>query len=281
MKILSLSILLATQSALAFVSGPSSINAGENYISIGSQAEGGKLEPNANRDSFQKAKIDIYKLKYARGFEGLLGLGRSNLYFEYGSFTSGKEQVGSTVFYEKDQGSYLTLGLSGDLVHDLEKQFGFYFQITPSKSYNEKKFSNPRLDTFALGITSAFNITDNFFQKNLIHYGAGDGKDQNSYLAVDTGFGYRLNHLVGRQMTITGSLFLEADTTERKDALYDNAFSPAGTQDRIRAFKYGTVIGLDVAITQNINLNFNRLEKNGGYDARATEVNTLGLGFKF
>lgn len=274
-------IMIISSQALAFVSGPSSVNEGENYVSMTIQNERGKIEPNENKSSYQSAQIDINKLKYVRGFEGGFGFSRSNLYIELTQHNSAEEKVGSTLFYEKDQGSSMTIGFSGDLVHDLEKQLGVYFQLSPLRNYNENKFSNPRLDTYSFGITSAFNVTDNLFQKNLIHYGSGDGSDQNSYLAVDTGFGYRLNHLVQRQMTIFTSLFLEADTTERKDSRYDDAFSPAGTQDRIRAFKYGTVIGVDVAVTQEMNLSITQLQKLGGYDARATRIFTASIGLKF
>ncbi|MBK7844174.1 MAG: hypothetical protein IPJ71_10835 [Bdellovibrionales bacterium] len=279
-KLLTILLFLPT-AAMAFVSGPSSVGAGENYIGIGTQSERGKVEPNENRSSFQGAQIDIYKLKYVRGFEGLLGLGSSNVYFESGSFSSSKEQVGSTLFYERDQGSYLTLGLSGDFVHELEKQFGFYVQASPLRSYNKDKFSNPRLDMFAVGLTSAFNITDDFFQRNLIHYGSGEGSHQNSYLAIDTGFGYRLNRLGGRPLTVSGSLFLEADMSERNDPAYDAAFSPSGTRDRVRAFKYGTLLGADMGITNRINLSVNYLQKLGGYDARSTKIYTANIGFKF
>lgn len=281
MKILFFSILFTSIGGFAFVSGPSSVNEGENYLSAGVQSERGKVEPNENRASFQDAQIDVYKLKYVRGLEGLFGLSRANVYVEYGRFSSAQEQVGATLFYEKDQGSYLTLGLSGDFSHNLERQFGFYIQISPRREYNKNKFSNPRLDLFALGITSAFNVTDHFFQRNLIHIGSGDGTNQNSYLAVDTGFGYRMNHLLGRQFSIFGSLFLEADTSERKDPAYDLAFSASGEQDRIRSFKYGTVIGIDAALTNEVNLSLNSLQKLGGYDARSTQIYTLNLGFKF
>lgn len=281
MKLILITTFLLSNSAMAFVSGPSSVSEGENYVSVGIQAERGKVEPNENRASYQDAQIDIYKLKYVRGLEGFLSLSRSNFYLEYGSFASAKEQVGSTLFYEKDQGSYITLGFSGDIVHDLEKQFGFYLQASPVRSYNTNKFSNPRLDLFAIGLTSAFNVSDNFFQRNLIHYGSGDGTNQNSYLAIDTGFGYRLNHLVGRQLTIAGSLFLEADIAERKDASYDAAFSPTGTQDRIRSFKYGTLFGVDMALTDSIGINVNYLQKLGGYDARSTQIFTGSIGYKF
>lgn len=281
MKILFFSILFTSLGGFAFVSGQSSVNEGENYLSAGVQSERGKVEPNENKASFQDAQIDIYKLKYVRGLEGQFGLSRSNFYIEYGRFSSAQEQVGATLFYKKDQGSYLTLGLSGDFLHDLERQFGFYIQISPNREYNKNKFSNPRLDLFALGITSAFNVTNHFFQRNLIHFGSGDSTNQNSYLAIDTGFGYRMNHLLGRQFSFFGSLFLEADTSERKDQAYNLAFSAPGEQDRIRSFKYGTVTGIDTALTDEVNLSLNSLQKLGGYDARSTQIYTLNLGFKF
>lgn len=274
-------ILFFSLNAAAFVAGPSTVNAGESYINLGTQQESGTVEPNANKASFQSAKINLTKLRYVYGLEGLLGSSRSNLFAEYGYFSSAAEQVGANLFYSADKGSYLTLGLAVDLVHELDRQFGVYFQVSPSRSYNKDKFSNPRFDTFAVGLTSAFDITENIFQRNLIHFGSGDGSHQNSYLAVDVGFGYRLNQLLSRQFSLLTSLFLEADTSERTDTAYDTAFSPAGTTDRIRAFKYGTVIGFDAAVTEQINLSFSSLQKLGGYDARSTLIYNAGLGYKF
>jgi len=247
MRIFIIATVLVSNSAMAFVSGPSSVNAGEQYLSIGTQAERGKVEPNENKASFQSAQINIYKLKYVRGLESLPGLSTSNVYF----------------------------------VHEADKQLGFYAQLSPGRTYNKNKFSNPRLDLFALGLTTSFNVTDNLFQRNLIHYGSGDTPSQNAYLVVDTGFGYRLNQLAGRPFTIAGSLFFEADMTERTDPSYDAAFSPSGTQDRIRAFKYGTLLGVDVALTNKVNLNINYLQKLGGYDARSTQIYTANIGYKF
>lgn len=279
-KLFSIAMLLSSTS-FGFVAGPSAVNENENYLSLGLQSERGKIEPNENKASYQNAHIDVYRLKYVKGLGDALGFGRANVYTEYGSFASSEEKIGNQLFYEKDKGSFLNLGLSIDLIHDLEKQFGLYVQVTPLKDYNKDKFSNPRIDKFAFGINSAFSVTENFFQKSLIHYGSGDGSSQNSYLAIDAGFGYKLNHLIGRQMTLTGSLFLEVDTSERKDDKYDIAFSPSGSPDRIRAFKYGTLVGFDVALTKDVNLNANFLQKLGGYDARSTEIYTVSLGFKF
>ena len=238
--------LFFSSTTFAFVSGPSAVNSGESSIVAGTQVERGKVEPNENRSSYQDAKIDVYKIKYVRGFEDILGFTRSSIFLEYGQFTSAEEKVASTLFYEKDKGVYATLGISADVLHEIERQFGFYIQLSPLRQYNKMKFSNPRLDLYAFGLTSAFNISDNFFQKNLIHFGSGDNSDQNSYIAIDSGFGYRLNKYLEIPVTLGTSLFIEADTSQRKDASYDASFSPVSTEDRIRAFKYGTVIGADI-----------------------------------
>lgn len=281
MKKILLVFLFICQNSHAFVSGPGSIDVNENFISLSSQVERGKIEPNENKASFQSAQMDIYKLRYVRGLRNFLGMNHLNVYIEYGEFSSNKEQVGTTLFYERNLGSFLTVGASGDIVHDLEKQFGIYLQATPIRNYNKDKFSNPRLDVFAFGVTTTAKLTNNFFQKNLIHIGAGDKPNQNSYLAIDTGFGYKLDELANRQLSLSASLFLEADTVERKDERYDAAFSPSGTQDRVRAFKYGTLLGLDMAISKKINLKINYLQKLGGYDARSTQIYTMNLGYKF
>jgi len=181
-------IFVVSGVAYGFVSGPSALNPGENSLVAGTQIERGNVEPNENRSSYQDAKIDVYKLKYARGFDEILGFSSSSIFLEYGQFTSAEERVASTLFYEKDKGTYVTLGFSTDVLHEIDRQFGFYIQLSPHRGYNQKKFSNPRLDLYTFGLTSAFNISGNLFHKNLIHYGSGDGSDQNSYLAIDSGF---------------------------------------------------------------------------------------------
>ena len=273
--------LISTSKVSAFVSGPSAVNPGENALIAGTQIERGKVEPNENRLSYQDAKIDIYKIKYVRGLENILGFSHASVFLEYGQFASAEEKVAATLFYKNDKGSYATIGFSADVLHEIDRQFGFYIQLYPLRDYNKKKFSNPRLDLFAFGLTSAFNITDNFFQKNLIHRGSGDGADQNSYLAVDSGLGYRLNRYLEIPVTLAGSLFIEVDTSQRKDAAYDASFTPGGGEDRISAFKYGTVMGADISLSKNLSLNFNYLRKLGGYDARSTEIYTFNLGIKF
>jgi hypothetical protein len=267
--------------AYALVSGPSTPQADEQIIIYSNQAERGKVEPNENRNSFQSADIQIQRLNYSHGIKDFLGLDRSHIFVELGQFKSAKEQVGATLFYDEDSGDYVNIGFSADLSHHLDRNLGFYFNYSLARNYNKEKFSNPRLDQFAFGFTTAAEVTENIFHKTLLHFGSGDSKAQNSYLAADIGFGYKLNLLLGRLSSFSTSVFLEADTAERFDAKYDVGFSPVGTQDRIRAFKYGTVIAFETELTKALFVGATHLQKLGGYDARSTQITSFQVGYKF
>lgn len=280
-SIIVVALFLLSLNSRALVSGVSAVGEGESRLAVENQIESGKIEPNENRASFQDADIKINRLRYSYGLGNVLGLSFVSLNLEYGQFSSKEERVAGTLFYAADSGNYATLGLSGEILHDIDRVFGFYLNATPSSKYDKKKFSNPRIDTFAFGLTSSFNISENVFYKNLFHYGSGDGTDQNAYFAVDTGFGFRLANLVRFPLVLSSTLFFEADLKDRFDASYDAAFSAPGRTDRIRAFKYGTLIGLNAEVTDSIGLLFESLQKLGGYDARSTQITKVGLSYKF
>lgn len=279
--LLVLGSVLAALNSYALVSGVSVVGEGENRLTLENQIERGQVEPNENKASFQDADIKINRLRYSYGLGNVLGLKFVSLNLEYGQFISKEERVASTLFYAADRGNYAAIGISGEILHDADRVFGFYLNATPSSNYDKKKFSNPRIDLFSVGLTSSFNISKNVYYKNLLHYGSGDGPDQNSYFAVDTGFGFRLSDLVQAPLVLSSTLFFEADLKDRFDSSYDNAFSAPGRTDRIRAFKYGTLVGLSAEITDNIGVVLDHLQKLGGYDARSTQITKVGLSYKF
>ena len=90
-----------------------------------------------------------------------------------------------------------------------------------------------------------------------------------------------MNKLVNFPLVFATSLFLEADLKDRFDSSYDAAFSATGESDRIRAFKYGTLLGVSAEVTKEISLSFDYLQKLGGYDARSTQISKFSVGYKF
>ena len=281
MRLLILLFLMAMNHAYALVGGSDTLGANEHRISFEAQIERGKVEPNENKTSFQNANINIHRIKYSQGLSDFSVLLQPTLNFEYGHFNSAEEKVGATSFYAKDSGYYSNLGISADFIHDPDKQFGFYLNFRPIVKYNVNKFSNPRLDKFSLGITNSSNFTENVFQKNQIHFGSGDGKAQNPYLAVNNGFGFRLNQYFDKPSILSAGLVFEADLKDRYDDSYDAAFSAPGKPDRVRAFKYGVLVGVNMDILRSLSVSVDFLQKLGGYDARATQIAKAGLNYKF
>ncbi len=90
-----------------------------------------------------------------------------------------------------------------------------------------------------------------------------------------------MNDNLSEPATVSAGLFIEADMKDRADGAYDSVFSPPSRSDRVRTFKYGLVFSGDVALTEALYLNASRLEMQGGYDARATEIYNVGFGYKY
>lgn len=274
-------LLFTINESYSFVSSSSSISEGENKLVIGTQLERGVIEPNENMNSYQKASINIYRLKHLYGLRDHSFMNEVNFSTEFIQFTSVEEKVGVNLFYPSDKGYALKFGYSGDILHDSQKKIGLSFHLAPLREYNKNKFSNPRLDLFTFGINSFFELTDILFLKTLLHYGSGDDNYQNSSFLFEHAFGYRLDKLLHRTSTFSTGLLIEADTKERFDTNYDRIFSPLNRNDRIRAFKYGITFGFETAITQSLILNANYLQKIAGYDARATQVLDFNFGYLF
>ena len=63
----------------ALVGGVNAIDEGENRISLEAQTEGGKIEPNENKASYQDANIKINRLKYTYGLGDFFKLSTDSL----------------------------------------------------------------------------------------------------------------------------------------------------------------------------------------------------------
>ncbi|NJL23876.1 MAG: hypothetical protein HC902_00940 [Calothrix sp. SM1_5_4] len=243
--------------------------------------ERGKVEPNENRDSYQSAEIDIYKLSLARGF-GDLSFGKDHfLRFDYSRFTSGKEQVGSQVFYEKDTGNVATFIYGFNFVHELSYSAGVYLSVSPLTDYNKEKFSTPRVDLWSIGLKSGLEINSSWFLEGLLHYGSGIPGQQNSYVAFTQLVGLKLAETIAFPLTLKFGPYAELDMQDRNDSKYDTAFSAPGRTDRIRSMKIGTVSSLDAEISRNWYVSAGYVQKLGGYDAPATNATFASLGVKF
>lgn len=265
--------------AAALVSGPSALSAGEWNVEMRTVFERGKIEPNENRASFQSAQIDIYKLTVARGLSDLPFGQDHSVRLDYLRFTSGREAVGAQVFYEQDTGNVATLTYGFNFVHEASYSAGMYLSASPLTNYNQRKFSSPRVDLWALGLKTGLEISEAWILENSVHYGSGIPGRQNAYVAFTQLAGFKFS--LGVPLTLKLGPYAELDMQERVDAEYDAAFSAPGRSDRIRSMKVGTVISLDAKISSKWYLGAGYVQKLGGYDAPATNASFASLGAKF
>lgn len=279
-KSLILFILVSIRS-FGLVTGSSVIDENEKRIELRVTQERGKIEPNENRASFQSAKIDINQLAYTQSIGEIDGWGKDHFFkIDYKAFTSGEESVSNQEFYARDEGKALTLSYGLSFAHELSHVVSFYVSFSPLVDFNKKKFSVPRIDTFSFGIPVSVELNNRWYLEMLTHYGSGLSSDQNSYLSFSNQIGYRFIGVTSRPFFAKYGVYAELDTNERRDANYDQAFSPTGTSDRIRSMKYGTITGLDFDFDR-FYVGLTYVQKLGGYDAPATNAVSFSLGGKF
>lgn len=274
-------LVIFSLQANALVSSPSAVSEGQWNVELKSTLERGKIEPNENRSSFQTAEIDIHQLSVTKGVESF-SLGSDYfLRLDLKYLKSGAEEVSGQVFYAADTGHAVTLTGGFNLVHDPAYKAGLYFSLTPVAEFNKDKFSVPRVDLWGLGFKSSIELSRTFFIEDSLHYGSGLPGHQNSYLAFTHLFALRLDAAVESQASIKWGPYAELDTSERRDSKYDAAFSPAGTQDRIRSMKVGVISSIEFGLTRETYGSVTYVQKLGGYDAPATTALSIALGANF
>lgn len=270
-------VLLAVDS-WGLVISPTGVNFDGYLIEYKLIQERGKIEPNENPNSFQDAKIDINQFSVTKGLHGLVTKGKDHyLRIDYKDFKSGQEQVSGQLFYEQDRGQNLMLTLGMNFVHELQYKAGIYMAYSPLVDFNEEKFSVPRVDLWQLGLTSAVQLSDEWFMENQLHYGSGIDNKQNGYIVLNQLVGYKFDSAFDLPLLFKYGPYLESDTEQRQDKKYDAAFFPSGPSDRVRSMKYGVNMHISYTLNQKYVLAIGEVQKLGGYDAVATRAYYFSL----
>lgn len=273
-------IMLNSISAHALVSSQAQGNEGDWRMELRTILERGKVEPNENRASFQRAKINTLEASATHYF----GAGFGSRHFaklQVRTFQSGREEAGGQEFHRRDNGQAFTLTYGFDPVHELRYSLGIYASLTPYAKFNRRKFSQPRIDLASLGAQLAVGLSDSLSLDTLLHFGLGYSRQQNSYFAFSQAIGWNLEPALGLPAAIKFGPYAEIDLQDRYDEKYDSAFSALGRSDRIRAAKFGLLGGLDFGLGGGWYGGLTYVQKLGGYDAAATNATSANLGLKF
>jgi len=301
--------LLPARPAMAFI--PTSVGGhpGELDLNLQLGFERGKIEPNENPDSFQRARgFNLYTLGvgYTLGDFGAFQDVTLRLQGTY--YTSPPERSDRTVndrpldptrcvaparldgsvceFHPSDRGGLVTLTASANFVHKADFSFGAFVQGTVALGVDLEKFANPPVHHIGAGLTLGVHLTSWLGFESLTFVGLGTrpfGTEQNGAVALSNLLVFEAPRWVlPWKAGVKLGPYAELDLNERFDPVYDAAYSgtaPDGSprRDRIRASRFAVSILPYFLVTDAVAVEGGYVQKLFGYDARATQFFYVGV----
>jgi hypothetical protein len=133
-------------------------------------------------------------------------------------------------FHAEDRGTIVTASISAAVAHDPKYAFGLYLRGQAPLGMDLDKFANPRIDYFSGGWQAGVELTDWLGYESILFVGGGTrpfGKQQNGAVALNNLLHFRARRwLLPWKAGVKIGPYVEGDLHERFDARYDAAFSP-------------------------------------------------------
>jgi hypothetical protein len=309
--VVSLATILLPSAAHGFVAAPVGGHPGEIDANLRVGFERGKVEPNENQASWQKAQWEIYQvgLGYTVGNVGPLQdfyFRVDNTFFRSPAETNAPDRLvnpdaappavclgrvledGVCEFHPSDSGWLLSPTVGFNFVHEATHSFGMFVTGTIPIGVNLSRFTLPKIDYVAGGTQLGVHITSWLGYASRIHLGTGAfGGDhtQNATVALtNLLFLEAKRWILPWKVGISLGPYFEGDLTERFDDVYDAAYTPAydeGNRDRIRSVKFALVLAPYFQITEHAAIEAGYVQKFFGYDAPATQLWFGGARFAY
>ncbi len=301
--------LLEARRGDAFIAFPVGGHPGELDLNLQLGIEAGKIEPNENPDSWQRARgFNVYTLGVGYTFGDFGVLKDVSLRLQGRYYTSPPERTDRTLdgrpvdptrcvaparldgnvceFHPSDQGALVTITASANFVHTADFSFGAFLQGTAAPGVDLEKFANPSVHYFAGGVTLGVHVTPWLGFESLTFVGLGTrpfGTEQNGAVALSNLFVFEAPRwILPWKAGVKLGPYVEMDLHERFDPVYDAAYSgtsPDGAprRDRIRAARFALSILPYFLITDTFAVEGGYVQKLFGYDARATQFFYVGV----
>jgi len=297
-----LAVLFFPLPAAALITSPVGGRAGEFDASARVSLERGKIEPNENEDSWQKARWNMYTVGAGYGI-GDLGPIR-DLYVrvdgtyvyspaevnERGVVTPDRcrgKQLDATrcEFHPEARGGFVTPSVAWNVVHELKYSFGFFVQSSIPIGMNLEKFVQPRIDHVAGGASVGVRLAENLTFESRLYFGSGTfDKKQNSTVAITNLFGVEVERwLLPWKAGIKFGTYFDGDLRERFDERYDAAYTSGypDRRDRVRMMRFGVAIFPYFKVTDHTAIELGYVQKIFGYDTPATQFFHIGVRASF
>jgi hypothetical protein len=298
-----LAITIGPAAAHGFVSAPVGGHPGELDVMFRLSLERGKIEPNENERSWQKARWNMYTLGagYTYGDIGVLQDVSFRLEGTY--YTSPAEEndpargavaadqcagkvtgVGRCQFHLADKGGFVTPMVAFNLVHKGDFSMGLYLLGNIPIDVNFVKFVLPRTDWVGGGTQVGVHLTPWLGYESRAYVGTGAKGSRgrmNATIALTNLFVFEAKRwLLPWKAGVKAGTYFDGDLTERTDEVYDRAFTAGfdeGRRDRIRMMRFGLALFPYMQITERVALELGYVQKIFGYDTPATQFYNIGL----
>ncbi len=296
--LLALPLLLIPASASALITSPVGGRPGQLDLSTRVSLERGKIEPNENEQSWQKARWNMYAFGVGYGV-GDFGPIRDLYVRVDGTYVVSPAEVNErgTVtpdrcrgvaldatrcqFHAADRGGFITPSIAWNLVHELKMSFGMFVQSSIPVGLNLDKFVQPRIDHIAGGVQTAVRLAEAVTFEARLYFGSGTfDKKQNSTVAITNLFGLEAREwLLPWKVGVKFGTYFDGDLRERTDEIYDAAYTAGYPErrDRIRMMRFGTAIFPYLQVTEHAAIELGYVQKIFGYDTPATQFFHAGV----
>ncbi|RYE95064.1 MAG: hypothetical protein EOO75_00280 [Myxococcales bacterium] len=301
--LLLLGVSLSTRTSLALITAPVGGHPGEVDANVRVTLERGKVEPNSDPSSFQKASWQLYTVGvgYTIGSFGRvqdLSLRLEATHFRapaerndlaFGPLTAARcrtgklSLAGQCEFHPRDDGSFFTPQLAFNVVHQVSFSLGFFLLGSIPVGIDYKRFVVPRTDLVAGGIQTGTRLASFLTFEARLYFGSGNrlGGKQNSTVAISNLFGLQVEKwLLPWSAGVKFGTYFDGDLLdERTDPAYDQAYTvgyPEKT-DRIRMMRFGTIIAPYMKVTDRVAVELSYVQKIFGYDTPATQFYSAGV----
>jgi deoxyribodipyrimidine photo-lyase len=244
--------LVLSSPAPAYIAGVTPVPKGGYELTLKTDFARGGAGPETRPETEQTVRpgVNIYELSagYTFGTYGAFQDVKLRLTGAY--FTSADELLGGVEIYPRDEGWLAGAELSTNFVHEPDKLFGVFLRSQIPFGMNIQKFSNPKIDSFGLGLQTAFKFSDNFGEEALLFAGTGvtgDGFRQNASVTASLlGVWILPKSIAEYGAALRVGPFYDADVAQRNDLRY-------GTRG-VRSFRLGVTTIASYSLTREVAL---------------------------
>jgi len=296
-------VLLDAEHAWALIPSPVGGRPGEVDVSFRLSLERGKVEPNSNEASFQKAQWELYTLGlgYTLGRIGPLldvTFRLEGTYVRSPAERSDPDRgsvapddclsgvipgPGRCQFHPDDDGGYISPSINFNVLHPGDFSLGFFVLSNVPFGIDFARFVTPRVDLIAGGVTVGLRMRAwlSFESRTYVGSGMFLGDDtQPATIALTNLFGFEAERwLLPWKIGVKLGPYFDGDLIgDRADPNYDAAYTAGYPErsDRIRMMRFGFALLPYVQVTQHAALELGYVQKIFGYDTPATQFYTVG-----